>query len=276
MRRLRHVLIALALAAGTVVLAQTPLTPIMQLQGRTDANGALYVTAAVASGTQTPLTPIGQLQGRTDANGSLYTTVSGGTVTPDKICLDATNQDACLQRNGAGVLQLGNAATSTGFNRLQFGGSTASFASWKGNGTQLDARLADDSNYANVAASVFIYAGRIASAAGTLISATAPSAPASCGTSPVVTANNGTAAFVITGGTGGAATGCTVTMPTAPTGWNCHITNRTQTAANRADRDTRQTASTTTSVTWQYVVVSTGAATAFTASDAFHGICFAY
>lgn len=46
-----------------------------------------------------------------------------------------------------GVLALFNFAT-TDFNRLQFGGTTSAFPSIKRNGTALEARLADDSNYA--------------------------------------------------------------------------------------------------------------------------------
>jgi hypothetical protein len=108
------------------------------------------------------------------------------------------------------------------------------------------------------------------------VSTTAVSSPTSCGTSPAVTVANGTASWVVTGGTGGTATGCTITMPGATTGWNCSIVNITAAAAHRAGVWTVQTASTTTSVTWEYQTVSTGAATAFTASDVFRGICFAY
>lgn len=159
---------------------------------------------------------------------------------------------------------------------LQLGGTTSSFPALKRNGAVLEVKLADDSAYGSVRAQNVNVSQVISGSGAFLISDTNPSAPSSCGTSPAVTTANGTAAWVVTGGTGGSATGCTITMPTATTGWNCHITNITQTAANRADRDTRQTASTTTSVTWQYVVVSTGAATAFTASDVFRGLCFAY
>jgi hypothetical protein len=191
--------------------------------------------------------------------------------------------DTTLGRSAAGkITLLGTTPT------LQFGGTTSSQPALVANGARLGVKLADASAYTaldvgtitsnaggfalNASGDAFFVAGGTTK----LFMVTAPSAPASCGTSPAVTSSNGSAVFVITGGTGGAATGCTVTMPAATTGWNCSVTNITQTAAHRADRATVQTASTTTSVTWEYQIVSTGAATAFTASDVFRGICFAY
>lgn len=168
-----------------------------------------------------------------------------------------------------GVILLTNAAGSD-FTRLDVGGTTSSFPALGHTGTVLQAKLADNSTFAGFGA--FDY--RLGSVVWN--SSTAPSAPSSCGTSPAVTTANGTAAWVVTGGTGGTATGCVVTMPAATTGWNCSINNLTGSAAHRADRTTVQTASTTTSVTWEYQVVSTGAAVAFTASDVFRGLCAAY
>lgn len=169
---------------------------------------------------------------------------------------------------------------------IQLGGTSSSFVAIKQNGTALDVKLADDSaNAAINAASINTTGSSGVTLAATgalfvgnnkLINSVAPSAPSSCGTSPAVTTTNGASVWVVTGGTGGTATGCTITMPAATTGWVCSVVNITQTAAHRADRGTVQTASTTTSVTWEYVTLSTGAATAFTASDVFRGICFAY
>lgn len=53
-----------------------------------------------------------------------------------------------------GVLLLSNASV-TDFSRLQFGGTSASFPAWKRTGSGLDARLADDSAYTSVRASLF-------------------------------------------------------------------------------------------------------------------------
>jgi hypothetical protein len=196
------------------------------------------------------------------------------TLYTDTLTFDRTNQDTSISRSAAGKI------TVTGTTpMIQLGGTTNSFPAIKSNGTTLQVRLADDSAFTAVDAKNFnigVGAGQFQLSLGMFIQNTPPSAPASCGSSPAVTSNNGSAVWVITGGTGGVATGCSVTMPTAATGWNCAITNITQTAAHRADRTTVQTASTTTSVTWEYQTVSTGAATVFTASDVFRGICFAY
>lgn len=156
-----------------------------------------------------------------------------------------------------------------------FGDATSSSPALKKNSATLQVRLADDSAFATLLADQFT-PGNKYNLATSLAFITAPSAPSSCGTSPAVTNSNGSVSFLVTGGTGGTATGCTVTMPTAAAGWNCSVVNITQTAAHRADRTTVQTASTTTSVTWEYQAVSTGAATAFTASDVFRGICFPF
>lgn len=110
--------------------------------------------------------------------------------------------------------------------------------------------------------------------ANLLLSSTAPTVGSGFGTSPVIT---GTASsFRINVGTGGTATDGVLTLPTATTGWNCHVDNLTATAANRGDQRTVQTASTTTSVTIQNQTISTGVALAWTASDVVSGLCAAY
>jgi hypothetical protein len=181
--------------------------------------------------------------------------------------------DVTLTATGAGKLSLTGTTPM-----LQFGGTTSSFAAWKSVGiSAMDLRAADDSGFGTGRGS-WIISGTLSNngTGNFLYSTTGPSAPSACGTSPAVTTANGSAVFVITGGTGGTATGCTVALPAAATGWNCTMTNITAAAAHRANVWTVQTASTTTSVTWEYQTVSTGAATAFTASDVFRGICFAY
>lgn len=109
-----------------------------------------------------------------------------------------------------------------------------------------------------------------------VISGTAPTISSGFGTSPSIASNNGTPAFTVNVGTGGTASSGVIGMPTATTGWNCHVENRTGVAANRADQRTVQTATTTTTVTVQNQTISTGAALAWTASDVLALICFAY
>lgn len=107
------------------------------------------------------------------------------------------------------------------------------------------------------------------------ISATAPTVT-SAGTSPSITASNGTIAFRVNVGTGGTATTIVLAMPTATTGWNCVGNNLTAAAANTANFHVVQQSSTTTAVTLQQQTVSTGAALAFVASDIVSVICAAY
>ncbi len=76
-----------------------------------------------------------------------------------------------LQTPSNGVLTLLNAAASD-FNRLQFGGTSASFPSLKRSTTFLQARLADDSGYASLDAGAYSVGG-VAGASGTGDSVTA-------------------------------------------------------------------------------------------------------
>lgn len=280
-RGLRVGLVMLAVVAGSAVLAQGPIKPLAQVPARSDSNAYLMVTAEAGSG-QGPIAPLAQVNGRSDSNGYLYVTLAGGTATPNKLCLDSTNQDACLQRNGAGVLQLGNAATSTDFGRLQLGGSTASFPSLKRSGTDVLFRLADDSGDSGIRASVLTYTTRIAGASGSLVmSGTAPSISSGFGTSPSVPSNNGSAAFTVNVGTGGTASAGVIAMPTAATGWNCSVVNRTALAAGRASQSTTagttwQTATTTTTVTVTNLNLATGGAVAWAASDILALTCTGY
>jgi hypothetical protein len=109
------------------------------------------------------------------------------------------------------------------------------------------------------------------------ISQTAPTIASGFGTSPSITANNGTAVILVNVGTGGTASSGVITMPTISgvTGWTCFVENITAHAAHRAD-DTVQTASTAGSITIENQTKSTGAAVAWTASDIVRIIAFAY
>jgi hypothetical protein len=78
MRRLL-LAVGVALLAGGAVLAMTdgPLTPLMNLRTRTDANGYLITTIGTYTASDGPLTPMSNLKGRTDSNGYLITTING-------------------------------------------------------------------------------------------------------------------------------------------------------------------------------------------------------
>lgn len=65
-------------AAGVVWAVDGPLTPLMQLRTRTDANGYLMASGGAYGGADGPLTTLANLRGRTDANGYLRVALNGG------------------------------------------------------------------------------------------------------------------------------------------------------------------------------------------------------
>lgn len=107
-----------------------------------------------------------------------------------------------------------------------------------------------------------------------LISNAAPTiAAGGCGGSAAsISAVNGTASFNINVGTGPTSAGCTVTLPTATTGWNCFVNDFT--TISTAVSMQKQTASGTASATFQNYSDLT-VATAPTANDIYHVSCFA-
>lgn len=93
------------------------------------------------------------------------------------------------------------------------------------------------------------------------------------GTSPSVVASNGTAAFTINVGTGGAASTGTITLPAAATGWvltGCHDVTTPDSFI------TRQTGGSTTTITVTNYSATTGLAIAWTASDILRCAAVAY
>lgn len=150
-------------------------------------------------------------------------------------------------------------------NVIGFGGCTSAFPALKRSGATLQVRLADDSASATMTANVFQYVGSITNGATgrILASSTDPTISSGFGTSPSIASAAGSATFRVNVGTGGVATSGVVGMPAASTGWNCTVQDMTNNTA------TRQTASTTTSVTFT-------AAAAWAASDILLATCFAY
>lgn len=108
-----------------------------------------------------------------------------------------------------------------------------------------------------------------------LLSDTAPTVT-SAGTTPSVTASNGSANFIVNVGTGGTANTIVMAMPTATTGWTCTGNDITAAAASVAAQGDHQTASTASSVTMVHYTVSSGAVLAYTAADLVRFQCSAY
>lgn len=97
-----------------------------------------------------------------------------------------------------------------------------------------------------------------------LCSSTAPTISSGFGTSPSIISSNGNCTFRVGVGTGGVATSGVISVPAATTGWNCSVWDLTN-----LNTGTRQTASTTTTIT-----VTTNAA--WTASDTLVYVCKAF
>lgn len=108
-----------------------------------------------------------------------------------------------------------------------------------------------------------------------LVSTTAPTISSGFGTSPTIASNNGTATFRVNVGTGGIASSGVVGLPTAANGWNCNVDAFNPSATQLLSR-TVLTATTSTTATVQNELISTGAATAWPASQVLILICVAY
>lgn len=105
-----------------------------------------------------------------------------------------------------------------------------------------------------------------------LASNAVPTISSGFGTSPSVSANNGTWAFRINVGTGGTATSGVIGLPAATTGWNCKADDITTT--NATAFLTKQTASSTTTATLGNFDAA-GVAAAWAASDILAVQCMA-
>jgi hypothetical protein len=105
------------------------------------------------------------------------------------------------------------------------------------------------------------------------VSITAPTISSGFGTSPSIASSNGTAAFSVNVGTGGAASSGVITMPTAKTGWNCQVSPH---GAPQAAAVTYSAPTSTTSITLTNYTLTTGATLAWTASLVFDVGCVGY
>lgn len=104
------------------------------------------------------------------------------------------------------------------------------------------------------------------------VSNTLPTISAGFGTSPTLTAANGTAAFLVTIGAGGTASTGTITFPAALTGWVVQLTDVT----TNASFVTSQTGGSTTTATVQNYSRTTGLGIAWTAGDVLRCTAVAY
>ena len=106
-----------------------------------------------------------------------------------------------------------------------------------------------------------------------LMNNAAPTISSGFGTTPSITANNGSAVFLVNVGTGGTASSGVIGFnPPSTNGWHCEVSQAVMTA----NQQTIVTASTTTSVTVTNYLVSTAAVQAWTASRILRFICMGY
>jgi hypothetical protein len=149
---------------GVGIAGGSIITPTARLQvkgsGSTSATTSFLVqnsagTAALTVKDDLTLTFGGVLT--TSSNITSTANVQGGNInTVGNVYIG--NFQSSLKSNGSGIIQLQNTAENN-FNRLQFGGTTASFPSIKRNGTAIDFRLADDSAFAPINAGATILRG---------------------------------------------------------------------------------------------------------------------
>lgn len=119
MTRLKWLLLSV-LALGVVLTAQTPLTNLMELRGRTDANGYLITTSGAYTAPDSPLTAMANLRARTDANGYLIVTLAAspslfgdGTSGAPSIAF-ASEPTLGIWRSSAGAITLQGGMSTTG------------------------------------------------------------------------------------------------------------------------------------------------------------------
>lgn len=169
--------------------------------------------------------------------------------------------------NGGGTSVLGT--------MLAVGGTSSAFPALKRNAAGIDFRLADDSAYADITMRRVLVAGNgsIVLGSNAFAVATTPTISSGFGTTPSVTASNGSIAMRVNVGTGGTAINGVLGLPTAGTGWNCFCTDIT-TATATVDV-CKQTASTATTATIGNYT-SGGVTGAWVASDILAVSCFGY
>lgn len=125
MKHLRLIVVVGAVLAASAVVWAQPALSLFNQRLTVDANGSLIVKTAAYGGSPGPATNAANLRVKADANNALIVAVGSGTMTPDTVCLDGTNQDACLARNAANVF--GFRPTAAGTDTVLLNASTGLF-----------------------------------------------------------------------------------------------------------------------------------------------------
>jgi hypothetical protein len=126
-------MVVLAKSMALAVVTDGPLTPLMNLRGRTNESGYLRVSGGAAGSTDGPLTPLANLRGRTDENGYLRVSLSDitGPFYLTQNALGTTSTDGFRLRN----------QTAAAAGAQQISPRTC----WEGQGWKTDATAASQS-----------------------------------------------------------------------------------------------------------------------------------
>jgi hypothetical protein len=190
MKRVLLVVLSLGWLGVWLMAADGPLTPLMQLRARTDANGYLMTVGGAYTAADGPLTPMANLRGRTDSNGYLLTAFTGGAISGVTTFPDGTSGAPSiaftseptlgLWRSSAAVMQIQGGLNVTG---SIIGSANVIAAQTQGLAvsTRLFITAPADGNAAltNWGATI-----------GSRLKVDALPTPGTCGTSPAVTAGS--------------------------------------------------------------------------------------
>jgi hypothetical protein len=232
--------VMVAVWCGAVLIAWTdgPLTPLMNLAGRTDENGYLRISAGAAGATDGPLTPLANLRGRTDESGYLRVSMAGAqSITGPLLLGDGTSAAPVIARaatptmglyfpNAFAIAGVGGGVVSTQFSFGAAGGvyqNSAGIFAWMNTSNAVTGTV--DTIFSRQAAGIVQVGTTSANTAGTLVAAKldAVNAQLTAGAAAGVTTVAGTLAsattkYTITGATAFVcnATTCDITLGTLP------------------------------------------------------------
>lgn len=179
---------------------------------------------------------------------------------------DSTSHSAQLSNNGGSFQSLGTWDTTTPTVHGVVIAGTFPAVHSTGTGTAGQVLTSNGSSSDSSFQSVF-------GLSNLLVSSTAPTIASGFGSGPSVVVSNGTAAFKINVGTGGAASSGVLTMPAANTGWNCFVAPA---GAPQAAAVIYASPTSSTSVTLKNYTLTTGSSLAWTSGTVLQVSCFAY
>lgn len=271
---------------GVLCIGATSCTYTLDVTGIARSTGFISTAAtantltAGANGTTNPAFNVDASTASSATGINIKSAAAAGGVALSAIS-SGTNENLTIDAKGSGTITLGG--TSTGATIIPkvtlYGPDGSTYNLTVEDNTSLNrTSLAAAGNIGikgGVGANIWMQNPIIlnASAPSLIISTTTPTIASGFGTSPSLTVNSGTAAFQINVGTGGTASSGTITMPASSNGWSCSaadITTQSTTVFY-----TKQTASTTTSVTLTNYNTA-GAAAAWVASDKLNVMCMGY